>query len=194
MNALEYKKTAICIASGPSVTPQDIEYCRGKGKIYVINEMIFTVPFADVLYAADPDWWNAYRGCQHFDGEKWTQCLKTANKWNLNHIQLDRNALWSNTPGVIASGRNSGFQALNFAVLCGAEKVVLLGYDMGSGPAQQKHSFDNELTPKIIRESNYPAWIKHFHKAAPQIPVPVYNASQQSKLECFEKVNLKEII
>ena len=37
---------------------------------------------------------------------------------------------FSTTPGLIHQGQNSGYQALNLAVLWGAAKVLLLGYDM----------------------------------------------------------------
>lgn len=35
----------------------------------------------------------------------------------------------SNDPTALRVGRNSGYQAVNLAVLAGARKVVLLGYD-----------------------------------------------------------------
>ena len=176
--------TAICVASGPSVTKEDIEYIRGKGRVYTVNEMVFEVPFAHVAYAADYDWWDAYRGCPQFDGEKWCPCSNAANKWGLNQIPLKFNGIWG-TDGEIASGGNSGFQALNLAVLQGAKRVILVGYDMGHKPDQPKHSFDPHRPPKIVRDSNYSKWIQHFHKAAPLIPVPVFNTSLDSKLECF---------
>lgn len=37
---------------------------------------------------------------------------------------------FSKTAGLIHQGQNSGYQALNLAVLWGAAKVILLGYDM----------------------------------------------------------------
>lgn len=184
---------AICIASGPSVTQADIDYCRGKGKVYVVNEMIFQVPWAHALYAADKSWWDAYRGCPQYQGQKYAPCTQAANKWGLTLIDLEFNKLWG-SPGKIASGGNSGFQVLNLAVLFGAKKVVLLGYDMGHAPDQPKHCFDIENPPKIVRDSNYKKWVEHFEKAAPLIPVPVYNTSMQSNLDCFEKVNLRDIL
>ncbi len=184
---------AICIASGPSVTQSDIDYCKGKGRVYVVNEMVFMAPWAHVHYAADFNWWDAYRGCPQYHGPKFCPCERTCAKWGLTHIPVDHDLIWGEN-GVLATGGNSGFQILNLAVMMGAKKVVLLGYDMGHEPAGPKHCFDDDMPPLVVRSSQYDKWIKHFEKAAPLIPVPVFNASPSSNLNCFKKVNLREII
>jgi len=125
VKTLESKQDiAICIASGPSVTQSDIDYCRGKGTVYVVNEMGFLAPWADVLYCADCDVWDAYRAFPEFKGEKWTPNPQTAAKWGLEQINLKSNKNWGGDD-YIASGGNSGFQILNFACLRGAKKIRL---------------------------------------------------------------------
>ncbi|HCZ48509.1 MAG TPA: hypothetical protein DCZ11_05850, partial [Gammaproteobacteria bacterium] len=45
----------------------------------------------------------------------------------------------SASPLRIHQGGNSGYQALNLAVLLGAERVILLGYDMHGGHWHGRH-------------------------------------------------------
>ena len=51
-------ETVVCLASGPSLTPADVEYVRGKARVIVINTTVLLAPWADVLYACDARWWQ----------------------------------------------------------------------------------------------------------------------------------------
>lgn len=185
-------KTSICIATGSSLTADDVDYCRGKGhKIYAVKEARFLCPDADVLYAADWDWWDFNKGCPEFTGEKWTCAQESAKKYGLNYIAPKPNIDWSEEQGIVATGGNSGFQTLNLAVLHGADRVILLGYDMGF--TNKKHFWTDEFQ-RPVRDSRYNDWIQKFNRAAPKIKVPVFNATAKSNLECFQKVKLREII
>jgi hypothetical protein len=185
--------TAICIASGPSLTPADVEYCRGKGRVYVVKEGHLLAPWADVLYAADDDWWDKFKGVPEFAGERWTVSEDAAKKYKLHFIGGKSSIPWSDSPGVIATGGNSGFQIMNMAVLDGAERVILLGYDMGYAPGTDKHWWD-KAHPRKSRSSNYEGWLKSMNKAAPLINVPVLNASVHSAITCFPRVNLRDVL
>lgn len=183
--------TAICIASGPSLTQEDVDFCRGKGKVYVVKECKDLAPWADVLYAADGDWWERENGCPDFTGDKWTVHPEAAKKYGLKCIDYKPQDTWSFEQDWIATGGNSGFQALNLAVLHGASRVVLLGYDMGF--VKNKHWWTGKKD-RPIRCSNYQEWIEKFNKAAPLIPVPVLNASRLSNLKCFPRVKIMDVL
>lgn len=194
---MENYKTAICIASGPSLTQDDVDYVRGKGRVYVTNETgLYMAPWADVLYAADTDWWQEHieQAREVFEGEFWTVSHRAHELYGINYVKDRAQWLWSNTQGEIATGGNSGFQIVNLAVLHGAERVIMLGYDMGHDENEQKHWFDDKHPPKIVRKSNFQQWCERFAKAAPHIPVPVLNASRKTRLDCFEKVKIKDVI
>lgn len=186
-------KTAICIASGPSLTKDDVDYCQGKGRVYAVKEAAILAPWADVLYAADTDWWTEHQErWRGFEGDKITVSERACTLFpELKHIKCRTQDKWSNTPGVIATGGNSGFQALNIAVLDGADRVILLGYDYGH--KKEKHWFDKEH-PRKSRYSNYKEWNRRLNEAAPFIPVPVLNASPETVITCFDRVNLKDIL
>lgn len=190
-------KTAICIASGPSLTKEDVEYCQGKGTIYAVKEAILLAPWADVMYAADTDYWHDYQErWSEFKGKKVTCCKKSADKFNLDHVQVvgTKSFQWSLTPGKLASGGNSGFQALNMAVLDGADRVILLGYDYGYDPKKDNKHWWEETHPRTSRDSNYKEWNKRLNKASKFIPVPVINASRATAINCFKKMTIQEAL
>lgn len=193
-------KTAICIASGPSLTQDDVDYCRGKATVYVVKECRHLAPWADVLYAADTDWWDKFNGCPDFAARKITVCADSAKKYGLECIKYRADLLWSNEQGRIATGGNSGFQVINIAALelikngiTGDERIILLGYDMGFRPGTDKHWWEKDH-PRTSRESNYARWLEHIAKAAPLVPLPVLNASRQSAIYSWPKVKLREVI
>ena len=184
--------SAICIASGPSLTQIDVEKCRHSGRtVYAVNDVYKLAPWADILYAGDGDWWDLHKGVQDFAGERWTTNDQTAAKWGLNHMPGTSQGLFNIVPPM-CYGKNSGFQAVNLAFLHGHRDIWLLGYDMGHEPGSPKHFF-GEHPQKINRMSQYPAWVEHFRKAAPIMAengLKITNMSRQTALECFERATL----
>lgn len=186
--------TAICIASGPSLKKEDVEYCQGKGTIYAVKECALIAPFADVLYAADHDWWpNNIERWESFSGRKCTVSDKASKQFNLEYFEAKPELDWSYEVGHLATGGNSGFQALNLAVLEGAERVILLGYDYGYQKDNNKHWWD-KTHPRTSRYSDYNSWIKRMEKAAPLIPAQVINCTPTTSLTCFSKRDLRHAI
>jgi len=185
--------TAICIASGPSITPEDVEYCRGKGRVYAVKEAYLLAPWADVLYCADFDWWGAKKGVPEFAGEKYTVNYDTAKKYGLKYIEGTSSIEWGETEALIAYGGNSGFQAMNLAYVKGATKIILLGYDYGARGGQ-KHWFDNTKHARDSRKSDFASWTQRMHSAAKHIKIPVINCSMHSAIECFPKIPLRQAI
>ena len=183
-------KTAICIANGSSLTADDVEYCRGKGTVYAIKEAMFLAPWADCLYAADGDWWDTYKGCPDFKGEKITVAVREAEKYGLTLYQYDPKLVWG-LDNIIATGGNSGFQTVNIATLRGAERVILLGFDMGH--KANKHWWTGKYK-RDVRPSNYKDWIEKFKKASSIIPAKVINCTRETALDCFERADLRGVL
>lgn len=181
---------AICIASGPSLTQEDVDYCRGKGTVYVINDSHRMAPWADVLYACDGAWWD-YHWPVPFAGEMWTLDVHAAGKYKINLIGTTEDP-WSTNPDCIAKGGNSGFQTLNLAILRGATKVILLGYDLKITRGKT-HWFGDHPNP-LNRGSDYTRWLKYWRRAAPMIKAEVINCSPDSALDCFPKRELRHVL
>ena len=182
---------AVLIATGSSVTPEQVEYVKGKARIYVINSSYKLAPWADVLYACDEEWWDYYK--PEFSGEKWTLNESAAQKYGLNLIKYDPSLVFSTDDGLIATGHNSGFQALNLAYLQGARKIILIGFDYRSS---SNHWF-GQYPGAMNNSPNMKQWIHHMEKAAPiiaKLGVEVINCSPNSALDCFAKMRLKDAI
>ena len=185
--------SAICIASGPSITEDDIQKCRmypGR-KIYVVNDVYKLAPWADVLYACDGTWWDHHNGVQGFKGARWTTNDEAARRWGLNHMPGTSQGLFHTQPPM-CYGKNSGFQAINLAYLHGHRDIWLLGYDLGHDSGEQKHFF-GEHPRAIDRPSQYADWLEHYRKAAPVMEAAglnIINMTRRTFLDCFERSSL----
>ena len=49
--------TVVCLASGPSLTTEDVAYVRGRATVIAVNDAVRLAPWADVLYSNDSTWW-----------------------------------------------------------------------------------------------------------------------------------------
>lgn len=189
-------KTAVIAASGPSLTKADLDFCKGKAKLYAVNDVYLLAPWADVLYGCDLEWWDHHfknAALRNFEGEKWTINRTAATKFGLNYIPGVTNKKFSNDPSYIATGGNSGFQAFNLAFLQGAERIVLLGFDMKLAEHKQRHFFGNH-PGKMNKNSNYKDWISKFKKAMPFISIPVINCTRSTALDCFPLEKLENVL
>lgn len=188
--------TCTVIASGPSLTKEDCEYARMKSdRVIVVNESWRMCPDADVLYAADQEWWETRSPHRsQFRGERWSINLAKSEK--LEGVILAPGTFDSrfNMEGPIATGMNSGYQSLQLAIRRGCRKIVLLGFDMGrQGQAVHWHGdhggylknpSDTLLTHcAAIMKANAPLMLEK--------GVEVLNASRWSALDCFPVVSLE---
>lgn len=192
--------TVAILASGPSLASESLDALSGI-PVIAINDSWRKYPNAEILYACDPPWWKHHGGAPGFLGEKWAQ-HQGAVSWpaeaaemGINVIRSAPQAGISVDPSLIHTGANSGFQALNLAILAGASRVLLLGYDMQSTDGKS-HWFGDH--PALLnRTSPYAVFRKAFEDAADQIAslgVEVVNCSLQTSLTCFRRAALQEVL
>lgn len=192
--------TVVCVASGPSLTAEDVAATRGQARVIAVNDGYRLAPWADALYATDPSWWLARGGVPEFGG----------SKWSVEHAHWDgRRDRWpdvtrlTNTgehglegdPSGLRHGSNSGYAAVNLAVHFGARQIVLLGYDMGHQHGQPSHFFGNH-TGALNQRSPYDKFIQAFETlVAPlqALGIPVWNCSRSTALTCFPRVRLDAV-
>lgn len=184
-------ETVVIIASGASLTQEDVDYCKGKARVAVINDNYKKAEWADLLYAADLQWWDYYNGVPDFKGEKYTQDEIAARKYNLKWVA----GRWASGIGheVIHYGYNSGFQCANLVYLMGAKRILLLGFDM-QRTNKLRHWFGNHPAP-LHKESNYDKWRELMDKAAKhyaKVGVDVINCSRQTALTEYRRSIITE--
>jgi hypothetical protein len=182
----------VCIATGPSLTRADALALRHLPTI-AINDAYRIAPHAQILYAADKAWWDAHGCCPDFTGRKVSQNVQPGRGWpkdaTVGVLKSVRAPGMSTDPGVVHRGYNSGYQALNIALLCKAEIVVLLGYDCGHTPGSPSHFFGDH-PDGLQRNSPYDLFRRSFADAAPTISARVINVSRQTTLDCFERMSI----
>jgi hypothetical protein len=183
------------VGSGPSMTAELGERCRGH-HVIAVNDAWKLVPFADVLYACDAQWWDC-KDHAGFAGEKWTSISNDDNPENadcatrhglkLIRGKYDDDAGFSFTPGLIHFGHISGFQAVNLALLRGAKRIILLGFDMRMVGGKAHFFGAHPWGLKDIDESVFSMGIHAFDIAAKRLPkdVTIINATPGSALQCF---------
>lgn len=157
-------------------------------KVYVVNDAYRLAPWAHSLYACDYEWWRHHKPV--FSGEKGTLNPRASREYGIKLYEYSKE-MWSKKPGALATGSNSGFQALNLAELEGAERIILLGYDM---QAKDKKHFFGDHPSGLDRQSEYERWVKKMHEAAPLITAKVINCSRESAIKCFPRMPLSEAI
>lgn len=185
--------TIVVLASGPSLTPQDVAYCRGRAKVIAVKDAIRLAPWADVLYGcgADPgDWWKRHGdSLKDFSGLRYT-LDSNASRWatvlrNTGPVGLELD------PSGVRTGKNSGYQAVNVAVHLGARRIVLLGFDLeGNTHFCGPH-------PDSYSRPNYREFAELFDTlVAPlqTLGVEVFNASRSTTLTAFPRVSLEEAL
>lgn len=191
---------AIVAASGPSLT-QDVAWqCQGIRTI-AVNDAFRLLPWADALYGCDLVWWDYHHGCPDFAGEKWTSHslipknnkLDVSPSYGLKIIPGADNPGFSTDPARVHYGNNSGFQAVNLALLWGADPIILVGFDMR--PVGGKTHFFGEHKAPLRAPGIWATWIRNFEVAARMKgPSPVIlNATPESALRCFPAVELSDV-
>jgi hypothetical protein len=193
-------ETVTVIATGPSLTQDDVDLVRGKTRVIAINDAYKLAPWADCLYATDAKWWHWHKGVPSFTGPK----------WSLEHSQwriIGRSVLYPDVqrlrntghnglehdPTGLRNGRNSGYAALNLAYHYGAQRILLLGYDMQKRGGKS-HFFgehpNGQQSPYPQFRQIFTTLVKPFAKAG----VEVINCSRNSVLSAFPKAELRQAL
>jgi len=148
-----------------------------------------------VLYACDARWWRHHKGVPEFTGLKLTQCQAAAQEFGLRWIKGEHKPGLSFDPGIIHYGSNSGYQALNIAVLMGAKRIILLGFDMRR--IAGKSHFFGEHPKGMSNGDGYGMFIEKFKTVVDPLrehAIEVVNCTPESALPWFEMKRLEDAL
>ncbi|MGE0366950.1 MAG: hypothetical protein AB7Q00_14580 [Phycisphaerales bacterium] len=169
-------------------------------KVIAVNNGIFLYPPADVVYATDLRWWKTY----YAGVNKVSDALRVSTRPfpGVHRVAVPevgdnrRSTIIFNPKGLIGSGGNSGFQALNLAVQFGAKRIILVGFDMTVEYGTHWHG-DH---PGLLRNPEadlIDKWRRTLDKQSMPLReagVTVLNASPYSALEAYPKLTLMEAL
>lgn len=133
---------AYVVAGGPSLIGFNFNRLKGKN-VVAVKGAAYHLPWASCYFSMDIVNWNfetrlAILKEKKFQGEIWMACGKD---WmapcNVDHVKFvirdNEYKAGLSYENDRVSGHNSGFAALNFAFLRGANPIYLLGLDLVKG-------------------------------------------------------------
>lgn len=194
-------RPAVIIASGPSLTPEDVEVVRQSREadrirvVSVSNAWKHCASWADAFFAADRRYWKHYLPKMLAAGvprERLVTCCNvTATAERIELVRAE------NRPGLgklnITTGGNSGWMGLNLAYVWGARRIYLLGFDMMPGPDGEKH-FDGAHPNPLVQAMPFTEWVKRIENAVPDLKragVDVTNCTPRTALRCFRMSTIR---
>lgn len=217
--------TVVLLGAGPSLTLEHLKLIRAareadRIRVIAINDLYLLAPWSDVHYAADSHW-HAWHGVgiskptlglpAEMVRQRWAsfvgqKCSIEQSGSNIRDeaVHILRNvahpkgdAGLSRDPRALVTGFHSGFQALNLAVLAGADTVILCGFDARE-PTNEiaAHGLTGDH-PRPTPLEVYAQYRRAFSVAAPlirQAGVSVFNASPLSAMESFPFVELAAVL
>lgn len=184
------------LATGPSQNQADIDRIRGLGTVVAINNAVFMAPWADILYACDDGWWETYgkKIPPSFTGKKLT-ISPYGYRYGAKKIPHEHSAHAGKGFGLTAvrTGGNSGFQALNYAILKRPSAICLLGYDHKKTD-EKAHCHPDH--PKGLGNAGaVDSWLKQIEFAGRDTRgVPVVNCSRETAITVFRRMTLEDFI
>jgi len=192
--------TVIVAAPGPSLTREVAAACNTGRPVLAVGDAWRRLPWAEVLYHCDSAWWRHHKGAPGFQGERWSSHdagindkSDVAARYPVRIIAGKPGSTFSRDPSVIHYGKNSGFQAINLAILMGARRIILVGVDMQVRDGQ-RHFFGDH--PKSLRNgATYRSWVPIFRNAARHLEgVEIINATPGSALDCWPVMTIGEAL
>ena len=162
------------LASGPSMRQEVADAVKGRCGVVAVSDTYKLAPWADALVSTDFCWWRHHAEAASFAGKKFSGMVDYQQVEGVERL-----------PG--ESSTNSGLLGVKVAVLMGASKVLLCGFDLHSPGG---HFFGGH--PEGLRSTS-PMRMEQFRKQfAAYNPkgVEIFNCTPGSALECYPKRDL----
>jgi len=188
----------VAIGGGPSLTQAQVDYCRGRAKVIAINDAVRLAPWADLLYFCDERWYRWHEAeVKAFRGIRAT--LENGRlESELPGLISFKNAGTSGcslTPGALATGRNSGYQAIQVAAQLGVSKLVLIGFDMKAVDGRSHWFGEHPSAGSPDRfEKNFAPLFDQLARPMELLGMRVVNATPGSALRLFPREPLEEAL
>lgn len=200
--------TTVLLGGGPSLTQDQVALVlaareAGNVRVIAVNDAYRLAPWADICYFADSQWFGWHKARPEFVAFAGEKCSIQNTGMSITDpsVHLLRNKHFplhgdgiSLDPGALVTGRNSGYQALNLAILAGAKTIILLGIDGQKSPDGKTHWHSGHPQPEP--DAAYEAYRRAFSAGEREIAatgVRVLNASPGSAIG-FERMELADAL
>lgn len=208
--------TVVIIGGGPSLKQMDLTRLRRRHRAPGVRVIGCNDAYAlgedtvDLCYFGDDTWYwihnrdwvevkghrdESHPGLLQFGGLKVT--CSNRNLGDATVMQLERRPFGLYKAPLIGWYLNTGVSAINLAIMLGAKRIVLLGFDMKLSSSQQPNWHENLNYPKPVANT-YDGFLRCAKRMAADLDrhksVEVINCSPDSALEVFPKARFEDIV
>lgn len=192
-------RPVVIVASGPSAGSVNLGIAKGRAYFVAINTSYRLCPWADMVYACDSAWWISENGLPGFSGLKVCASERAVQTYpDIKRVEVAAHLdqILMGSPGVLGSGGNSGFQAINLMAQFGVKQIILVGYDMSIDAGLHWHGKHpaglNNPNQNLVKR-----WRKAIdgaHTALQLLGVSICNANPESGLQEYLKLTFPEAV
>lgn len=186
-------ETIAIFATGPSLTAEDVNFVRGKARVIAVNDSYVLAPWADVLWASDGKWWGwpKHQGVPAFSGLKFS--LEGTRFRDVKVLKHTGKSGLELSPTAVKHGEGGGYAAINCAVHLGANRIVLLGYDLSYWPNGETHFFGHHQERSTRRPEKNIEVYSTLVEPLKALKITVINSTRRTALRCFPRQPLNEV-
>lgn len=195
---LEWKgEDAFVIGGGPSLQGFDFARLKGKHTIGCNSAFLLGSEVCSLCFFSDPLWFETfYNQLCGFGGRIVTHSEEIPDHlpwvWKMERREegLHHDAL--------GFGGNTGCGAINLALILGARRVFLLGFDCKLGDAKQMNWHEHRCEPANPDPSLFNKFVEGFQRIKDQLfkfpDCEVINLGPNSALDVFPRASLNEVL
>lgn len=191
--------TIVIAAPGPSLSAADLQAAGKVAPILAIGDAFRLAPEGCAVYHADYDWWAAaptgkampnHVSAGLHSSRAFTRSQRAAEQFGLEYVEC------RSIPGFgidrLHSGGNSGYQAINLALLMGAQRIILTGYDY-QATGGKKHFFGDH-PGRLNRPHAYDTWLAYLRDACQRCSIPIINASRETAIDFLPRMTMDQAL
>lgn len=152
-----------------------------------------------MVFGCDGPWWLKSNGLPDFRGTKLAHDTGVCARYrDVHKIEVrDHDKMLFDEPGVVGSGGNSGFMAINIAAQFGARRILLIGFDMHGAGGAHWYGSNRWKDANNPTDVNYVRWRAAFAQQAivlARMGIEMVNGSAESALTCFPQRGIEETV
>ena len=162
-----------------------------------VNVAFLLGEWISALWFCDWQFYKTYRREIHdFKNLKVTDASEVRGQPNIKVMHRSDSRGLSFKPDTINWNKNSGAAAINLAVLMGAKKIRLLGFDMNPDELRHWHG-KMKLYEARTSIMNFKVWGNRFNdiaRDAKAAGIEILNVNPNSHINDFRKVHIREVL